>query len=204
MAHKTLTEKQLKANRENAKKAGTGRPLGSKSEKTLKREEALNQFRESVSKVAGTLFRDQFSLARGAQYLFRIDKEWVATSQTNKDKGYYRNKKPVLVTSPDEMLMYLEELAENNGDIADDKSEDASYYFLSARDPQNNAIDSMLDRTFGRAKSELDVNVKFPKPIYGGQAIQRLNAGERKLPPKKVKVTVLPLKAQDAHDIKAA
>lgn len=188
MAHKTLTEKQLKANRENAKKAGTGRPLGSKSEKTLKREEALNQFRESVSKVAGTLFRDQFSLARGAQYLFRIDKEWVATSQTNKDKGYYRNKKPVLVTSPDEMLMYLEELAENNGDIADDKSEDASYYFLSARDPQNNAIDSMLDRTFGRAKSELDVNVKFPKPIYGGVAVKSLpGADERIVAAKKAK-----------------
>lgn len=187
------SEALKKAARENGKKGG--RKPGS-TPQIVERDAAIKAFRERVAKNTEILFRDQFSLARGAQYLFRIDKEWVKTGKG--DKGFWRNKKPVIVESPDEMLRYLEELAENNGDIANDKDESAAYYFLSARDPDNHAIDSMLDRTYGRAKSELEVNVNLPKPIYGSGAIKQLAEAEKILPPKKVKAIVIHEQKKDA------
>lgn len=181
----TVTAKLTRAARENGKKGG--RPPGSKTIETITREAAIKRFRDNVAQHTDILYFDQLSLARGAQYLFRIDKEWVKTGKG--DKGFWRNKKPVKVTSPEEMMEYLTELADNNGDIADDTDESASYYFLAARDPQNNAIESMLDRTYGRAKSELEVNVNLPKPIYSGQS--QLPEAKKKIAPKKVESVVI-------------
>lgn len=169
--------------RENGRKGG--RKPGSKNKATLDREEAMRHWRERLYGVTDELFNYQLSLAKGAQYLFRIDKEWIKTGK-KEDQGYWRNKKPVLVTSPEEMSMYLEDEFVN-GDARDYQDPASSFYFLSARDPQNQAIDSMMDRGHGRAKSELDVNIKVPKPIYGGAALASLPEGMKTLPPKKVK-----------------
>lgn len=184
------TEKQIAANRRNAKKAG--RKPGSFSQKTLDRIKVMEDWRQRTLKVNDILFDSQLSLARGAQYLFRIDKEWVKTGENAKgDKGFWRNKKPVVVTDPEEMRQYLEDEF-CSGDVEDEHDPSAAYYFLSARDPMNQAIDSLMDRTHGKSKSELDVNLILPKPIYGGHAVKQLGAGQKRLPPKKVKVTVLP------------
>lgn len=167
-----------------------GRPPGKKTAAVIERDAAIKKFRERVAAQADRLFDFQFSLAKGAQYLFRIDKEFVKTGESKDGvvkKGYYRAKKPVIVENPEEMRQYLEDEIVN-GDADDEFDEAASYYFLVARDPNNQAIDSMLDRTFGRSKSEMDVNLILPKPIYSG-----LSGGKpRELPPaqkpKKVKV----------------
>lgn len=182
-----ISEKQLAANRRNAKKAG--RKPGSKTVAVIERDAALKVFRDKVSANADRLFQWQLGLAKGAQYLFRIDKEWVKTGskKNGEENGFYRNKKPVMVESPTEMMQFLEDEF-CNGDAEDEFDEAAAYYFLVAKDPSNQAIDSMLDRTFGRAKSEIDVNIKTPRPIYGGNS---LPAPAKKLPPKKVKATVI-------------
>lgn len=177
------------ASKENGKLGG--RPKGSKTAAVIERDEAIKKFRERVAQNADRLFDLQMGLAKGAQYLFRIDKEWVKTGEgKNGEKGFFRNKKPVLVVSPEEMRQYLEDEFVN-GDAEDDQDEGAAYYFLVAKDPSNQAIDSMLDRTFGRAKSELEVNVNIPKPIYGGESQPKLPAPQKKLPPKKAKATVV-------------
>lgn len=183
------TEKQLKAARENGKKGG--RKTG-KTPAIIERDAAIKVFREKVAQNADRLFQWQLGLAKGAQYLFRIDKEWVKTGskKNGEENGFFRNKKPVLVESPTEMLQYLEDEI-TNGDDQDDQDPAASYYFLVAKDPSNQAIDSMLDRTFGRAKSELEVNITIPKPIYGGQSQPKLPAGKKAIAPKKIKAVVI-------------
>lgn len=160
--------KQIAANRINAQKAG--RPKGKKTEKVLEREEALKQFRDRVTKNTHQLFDAQFTLARGQTFLYRIDKEFVKTG-TNKDgsaKGWYRNKRPVIVEDPEEIRMYLEQEV-TDGDPFDEKDEESSYYYLSAKEPNNMAIDSLMDRTHGKSKQgELDVNHRVARPLLDG------------------------------------
>jgi hypothetical protein len=51
-------------------------------------------------KVVDVILDSQLALAQGTQYLFRIDKKWITTG---KDRGYWRNEKPVLVASVEEI-----------------------------------------------------------------------------------------------------
>lgn len=172
--------------KENGKKGG--RPPGSYSAKTLDRMKVADAIRQRTLKVADLLFEKQLSLARGAEYLFRIDKEWVKTGENAKgEKGFWRNKKPVIVTDPEEMRQYLEDEF-CSGDVEDEHDPSAAYYFLSARDPMNQAIEAMQDRALGPVKHELEVTVK-PKPIYGAQS--QLPQARQGLAPKKVKAIVI-------------
>lgn len=94
----------------------------------------------------------QIALARGISFLYRIDKK-----QDPKSKRWI-NQKPVLVEKQWEIEAYLEQLAENNGDIDDDKDESAAYYYITTSKPDGMAIDSMLNRVHGRPKETVDIN----------------------------------------------
>jgi hypothetical protein len=54
-------------------------------------------------------------------------------------------------------------LAENNGRIDDDQDEGATYYFITAKEPRNDAIDSLRNRVFGKPTESLKIDgtVKF-------------------------------------------
>ena len=183
-----LNPDAAKKARENGKKGG--RPPGSLSPKTLDRIKVAERIRQRTLGVADILFESQLSLARGSEYLFRIDKEFIKTGADKKgnERGYWRNKKPVLVTNPEEMRQYLEdELC--NGNAHDEFDESAAYYYLTARDPVNQAIDSMQDRGLGPVKHEVDITIT-PKPIYGGNSALP-QPKQQKLPPKSVKATII-------------
>ncbi len=83
-------------------RAGTnhkgGRPKGKKSPKTLEREAILKAFRERAMRHADVLFNSQITLARGQTFLYKIEKEWVP----NGKKGFWRKKRPEMVTSQKE------------------------------------------------------------------------------------------------------
>jgi hypothetical protein len=116
---------------------GSGRPRHSKNPATIEREEALRQFKEKVAKNAQRLFNNQMHLAEGVSYLYRI--------HTN-SKGV--REKPELITSTYTIEHYL------SGELDEEKDD---YYFITTERPDNKAIDSMLDRTFGRAAQSIDV-----------------------------------------------
>ena len=58
--------------------------------------------------------------------------------------------KPELVTNTETIEAYLAGELENTN---------ADYYFMSAKDPDNHAIDSLMNRVFGRPKESVDVSV---------------------------------------------
>lgn len=122
-----------------------GRPKGKKSPKTLEKEAVIAAFRQRAMRVAGLLLDSQLTLARGQTFLYRIDKEKIEVGK----KIWYKKSRPVLVTAQSEIEDYLEGRIEE-GDEEDEHDPGASYYFLTTKEPNNSAIDAILDRTFGK------------------------------------------------------
>lgn len=141
------------------KREGAGRKKGQKDPATLEKEAVLIAFRQRAMGVASKLLDAQLTLARGMNLLYKIEKEWVktGTSKSGKENGYYRKLKPVLVENEMEISQYLEGLIDE-GDEDDDQDPGATYYFITTKPPDNNAIDSILDRTFGKATQAVEVS----------------------------------------------
>lgn len=131
---------------------GAGRPKGKKNKATLEREAVQRIVQQKLLRAAEKIISAQIGLGIGSQYLMRIDKEYV---QTGKGKGFWRNKKPVIVNKLEEIEEFLEG-AIKNGDAADESEGGAAYYFLTAKDPENGAIDSMLNRAIGKVKDAVE------------------------------------------------
>lgn len=113
-----------------------GRPKGKKSQTTIDREAAIKAFRDRVAKMAQRLFDKQMQLAEGQSFLYKI--------HTNK-KGI--KEKAELIEDELTIRAYLD------GELNEAGSDD--YYFITTKEPDNRAIDSMLDRTFGKSTQPL-------------------------------------------------
>lgn len=147
------------ARRKNGQKGGLvkgGRVSIAVLQKTLIKE----HIDQRVLRATDALLDSQISLAKGLSFLYRIDKKWIATGKG--DAGYWRNEKPVLVESRVEIEEYLEGL-KDEGDATDDQDEGAAYYFITTKEPNNEAIKDMLNRVHGKPRETVDVNqnVKF-------------------------------------------
>jgi len=145
--------------RENGKLGG--RPKGTKSKATLEKEAVLKAFRERAMSVADQLLDSQLILARGQTFLYKITKELVIDK---KGKKTYRNRKPKLVIDQAEIEKYLEGLIDE-GDKNNPKDPKDAYYFITTKEPNNSAIDSILDRTFGKAVSRTELTGKDGLPL---------------------------------------
>ena len=138
---------------------GAGRPVGSENAGKREEREALRKFKARVIKKIDDLFNSQIALSEGITYMYRVDEE---------DIGHGKKKRVhVLVTDPEEIKQALD----------DNLTEGDSYYYITTKNPDNKAIDSMLDRTFGKATQNLkldedsepltQVNVKIIKSQNG-------------------------------------
>jgi hypothetical protein len=116
---------------------GAGRKAGGTNESTKLRRASLKEFRRRVSLHADELFNAQYSLARGITFLYRIDEVEV----NGKKKRQH-----IRVTDPDEIKDALD-----NIEAGENGTGDNDYYYITTEKPDNKAIDSLLDRTFGRA-----------------------------------------------------
>ena len=111
------------------KRIGAGMPKGKLIKATVVKQIELAYIKERVSAAKDVLINAQLTLARGVNYLYKIEKD---------SKG--RNKPPEQVTSQYEIEAYL----------AGEGDQD-TYYYISTAKPDNNAIDSLLNRTVGKA-----------------------------------------------------
>ncbi len=136
------------ASKENGKKGG--RPKGRKNEATIEKERELNAVKQRIMKNAQRIIDSQLSLSQGQQFLYRID--------TNK-KGI--KSKPVLITDSEEIANYLD------GEFGDGESlnTETEYYFITTKEPNNMAADSMLNRAFGKPTENMELTGKDGQPL---------------------------------------
>lgn len=153
MADDKLKDNQQEPKKKGGKREGAGRPKGSLSKENQAQAEALKQFKARVRRHLGPLFNSQLSLAKGLQYLIRVDE----VEKTDSKGKTYTVKEHVVVSDPDEMVEVLDELDGGAGKVKN------NYYYLTVEDPDNRAIDSLIDRTFGRAAQYIDHSTKGEK-----------------------------------------
>lgn len=129
-----------------------GRPKGSKDKATIEKERVLAEYRKKIMQHADILFKNQMHLAQGVSYLYKFVKG---------------KQKPQLVTDPKEIEQYI--LTEMGEKIEKEDKIDKSavYYFITTDKPDNRAIDSMLDRTFGRATQPIGGDKDNPLVLEG-------------------------------------
>lgn len=137
------------------KRPGAGRKPGSVSKKTIEKRKAEESLHQRILGVVDRILNAQMTLAEGTSFLFRIDEIGAG-----KDK----RREHVLVTDPEEIKQYLD------GEFRGDQDEDGNdtYYYIQTKSPDNKAIDSMLDRVFGKATNKTDIT-------SGGKPIPLMN-----------------------------
>jgi len=125
------------------KRPGAGRKPGGHNASTLQKLTVLEAFNQRTMQKADELFNLQYSVAKGSTYMYRIDEY--------KDKKGRPRKKHILVTDPDEIKQALDE------GLVDGEN----YYYITTKDPDTIAIDSLLNRAFGKAVQALAGTLKF-------------------------------------------
>jgi hypothetical protein len=118
------------------KRQGAGRPKGKLSELNEQRQAAKKRFIDRVNKMVDQLFNAQATIAQGATYLYRVDKD---------AKG--NNLPAVIETDPEVIRDYID------GNLEDSDS----FYYITTERPDNKALDSMLNRAFGKPEEKLDI-----------------------------------------------
>lgn len=126
------------------KRPGAGRKKGTKNAATLEREAVLAVYRQRIMVAADTLFHSQLSIARGTHSVYRIDRH---------GKGSTLRIEHILLEDPREIADALDILA--NGDPNGDE-EGGGFYYITIKQPENRAIDSMLDRALGKVSQNLE------------------------------------------------
>lgn len=125
----------------------SGPKKGAKYKKTIEKEAAIEEFRKRVRKGIDKLYNAQFGLATGLTYVYEVVETVTGSGKNEKTK-----RENVLVTSPIRIKEVLDELDSNEAGTVDD-----SYYFITTEKPDNRAIDSLMDRAFGKSQQTMDV-----------------------------------------------
>lgn len=138
---------------------GSGNKKGVKFTRTLEKEKIKRQLDQRFLQASRVLANAQIHIATGQTFLYKIEKELIIGPKGGKS---YRNKPPRLVTSQDEIEEYLNGLA-NEGDMHDDQDPGATFYYMTTKEPNNDAIKDIMNRVHGMPKATLDTNltVKF-------------------------------------------
>lgn len=134
-----MVEKQKK--KSGGAQPNAGRPKGGQNQATIEKNAALKEFKQRAYRNAHRLFNSQFALAQGVNILFKVEYD---------DKGNKKGK-PIIVDDEDEIKSYIDGEFENSKD---------KYYYMTTMIPDNKAIDSLLDRAFGKAKESIDIETK--------------------------------------------
>lgn len=136
------------------KRPGAGRRPGSQNEATKQRAAVKQAYQERIAANADRLFNSQFNLATGEHYLMWRHK----TGSGAKERTVVE-----VVTDPEIIKQFINEELNQSGDD--------EWYFLSTKPANGMAIDSMLDRAFGKAEANLNLDGE----LKGNLTVQLVN-----------------------------
>ena len=148
------------------KRDGAGRPDGVPNKATIEQKIIEEEFKQRVLKSMDVLINSQMNLAQGCQMLFKIH-----TDENN--KGTKIKSKPELITCQSEIEKYLAGDYDSNSD---------DYYFITTSQPDNRALDSLIDRVFGKSVSKTEITGANGKDLivnimnYANNAANKLPA----------------------------
>jgi len=125
------------------KRENAGRKKGTVLPKTLEKQAVAAQLRQRTMRAADKLWNAQFAKATGSMMIYRIDEIEDENGKTKREH--------ILVENADEIKQVLDECDGASGYAGE------SYYIVTTVQPDNKAIDSMLDRTFGKAQQTIEV-----------------------------------------------
>lgn len=145
---KKLTPKQRRIN---AIKGGKNKK-GKKHATTIEREKVLEMAKDIIAGRTRKLIDTQYNLAMGAIKVFVIRSHWEGVG---KNKRLIKEK-PVIVEDDEEIANALDH-EYGDGDSPNDEN---SYYFVMTKDPDNQAIKDLLDRTFGKATENKNLTIE--------------------------------------------
>lgn len=138
------------------KREGAGRPKGETKPEVIAQKKAFEELKKRILRSQNSLLNAQMGVAKGLTFLYMVS--------TN-EKGV--SSKPVLVTSQDTIEAYLAGELDN---------EEHEFYYMTTKEPDTKAIDSLLDRTHGKARQNIGIDGgEDDKPI----AIQSVESSLR-------------------------
>lgn len=127
---------------------GSGRPAGSGNKKTKaqRRKIAYDALVKRITEISQPLIHAQTNCALGISHLFKVER--------NK---FGREGKATKITDEKVIADYLAGKLDNGKTFKNGKK--VEYYYIASQAPDNRAIDSLLDRAYGKAS----------QPLVGGQ-----------------------------------
>jgi len=140
-------------------KKGGRNKKGTKHKTTIEREKVLEMAKDIIAGRTNGLINIQGTLAKGGVKVFRIDSYYEYFMVGKTEKRTKKTKKPVLIDDDDEITAVLDHEF-GTGDSTEHPNTDTEYYFVFTKDPDNKAIDSLLDRTFGKATQTQEIKIK--------------------------------------------
>ncbi len=141
------SKKSKKKDNKGGKRPGAGRKKGSLNKTTIERNKVLDLAKDIIAGRTRKLIDTQSVLAMGALKVFCIRSHWEGSG---KNKKLIRDK-AFLVENEEDIIKILDyEYGDGEDPNKHEHGEDWDYFFVVTKDPENNAINSLLDRTFGR------------------------------------------------------
>ncbi len=138
-------------------RAGGGRPKGSIAKSTRTALEAKNRFIQRVQSNVDKLFDAQLDLATGEKVLM------VKITERD-DDGKIKKIYHEIVDDPEIILQYMNnEDGYNNREDYENINTDEEYYYMTVKPANNQAIQGMLDRAFGKAPEKIEIEGGFFK-----------------------------------------
>lgn len=146
-----MENKKTKKKKKGGYMPGGGRPKGSKNQATIDREKILEEAKNIIAGRTRRLIDTQTILAMGAIKIFKIHFHWEGSGK----KRTLVKDKPVIVEN-DEEIAHVIDWEYGSGGMGnpndhDSEDEEYDYFFVMTKDPDNQALNSLMDRTFGKA-----------------------------------------------------
>jgi hypothetical protein len=129
---------------------GGAKSRGKLSPKTLETNRVLAEYRQQILKQVAVLLRRNMIPAMGCTYVYKRVEE-------KRGKTIFVEK--VLVEDPHEIEMALNMIDQAEGYDKNGK-DGAPYYYIVVKDPDWRAIESLMNRVFGKAKETVDLNAR--------------------------------------------